>query len=71
MVTILACPDPGCGAPATLSARWTWPSTDGPVEHVQTHCMNRHSYTQPQPVATTSSPHAPDSPAARMVQDRR
>jgi hypothetical protein len=35
-ITIVACPDPECGVPATIGARWTWPSTDGPVEHVQT-----------------------------------
>jgi hypothetical protein len=45
MVTILACPDPDCRAPATISARWTWPSTDDPVEHVQTYCLNGHCYT--------------------------
>jgi hypothetical protein len=56
MVTIVACPDLDCDAPATISARWTWPSTDGPVEHVQTHCLNGHCYTQPQPVAAAPSP---------------
>jgi hypothetical protein len=45
MVTILACPDPDCRAPATISARWTWPSTDDPVEHVQTYRLNRSYVT--------------------------
>jgi hypothetical protein len=34
-ITIVACPDPECEAPATIGTRWTWPSTDGPVEHVR------------------------------------
>jgi hypothetical protein len=55
-ITIVACPDPECGAPATIGARWTWPSTDGPVEHVQTLCLNGHCYTQAQPKATAPWP---------------
>jgi hypothetical protein len=55
-ITIVACPDPDCGAPATIDARWTWPSTDGPVEHMQTLCLNGHCYTQAQPKATAPWP---------------
>ena len=25
--------------------RWTWPSTNGPVEHVKTHCPGGHVFT--------------------------
>jgi hypothetical protein len=63
-ITIVACPDPDCGAPATISARWTWPSTDGPVEHVQTLCLNGHCYTQAQPKAAAPWP-APNGSTIR------
>ena len=43
----IACPDPACGAPALAADRWTWPSTEGPVEHVETRCDRGHWYTVP------------------------
>jgi hypothetical protein len=30
---------PGCGLPAEIVDRWTWNSTSGPVEHVETLCV--------------------------------
>ena len=39
---VVACPDPTCQAPAWVHDRWTWPSTDGPVEHVKTGCEAGH-----------------------------
>jgi hypothetical protein len=42
---IVACPDPTCPAPAWVHDRWTWESTDGPVEHVQTGCGDGHWFT--------------------------
>ena len=45
MVTILTCPDPTCGAPARIVKRWTWASTNGPVEHVKTRCERGHWFT--------------------------
>jgi hypothetical protein len=44
-VDIVACPDPTCQSPAWVHQRWTWPSTDGPVEHVQTGCETGHWFT--------------------------
>jgi len=41
-VDVVACPDPTCQAPAWLSDRWTFPSTDGPIEHVKTGCEAGH-----------------------------
>jgi len=41
----ISCPDPGCGAPAAITDRWTFPSTDGPVEHVRTRCERGHVFT--------------------------
>jgi hypothetical protein len=42
---IIACPDPACPAAAWVSDRWTWESTDGPVEHVSTGCEAGHWFT--------------------------
>ena len=42
---ILACPDHSCQAPAEIVDRWVFPSTSGPVEHVQTRCLNGHVFT--------------------------
>jgi hypothetical protein len=41
----IACPDPTCTAPATIIDRWTWGSTDGPVQHVKTMCTRGHWFT--------------------------
>jgi hypothetical protein len=43
----IACPDPTCTAPATVVDRWTWASSDGPVEHVKTTCTRGHWFTPP------------------------
>jgi hypothetical protein len=47
MPDVIACPDPACGAPATIVDRWTWGSSDGPVEHVKTGCERGHWFTPP------------------------
>ena len=31
MPDVIACPDPACGAPATIVDRWTFASTGGPL----------------------------------------
>lgn len=36
-----------CGAPAEEVDRWTWPSTDGPIEHVATRCCAGHNLSMP------------------------
>ena len=45
MAQVIACPDPTCQAPTRIVDRWTWESTDGPVEHVKTACERGHWFT--------------------------
>ena len=45
MPNVIACPDLTCRAPARIVDRWTWESTSGPVEHVQTRCERGHWFT--------------------------
>jgi hypothetical protein len=45
MPEVIACPDPTCRAPAQIVDRWTFRSTDGPVEHVKTGCERGHWFT--------------------------
>jgi hypothetical protein len=42
---IVVCPEPGCEVAAEVVARWVWPSTDGPVEHVKVFCLQGHART--------------------------
>jgi hypothetical protein len=43
---IIACPEPTCLAPAEVTDRFVLASTDGPVEHVRTRCLDGHGFTQ-------------------------
>jgi hypothetical protein len=43
---LIACPEPGCGMPAEVVDRFVLASTDGPVEHVRTWCLEGHGFTQ-------------------------
>jgi hypothetical protein len=52
-------PCPQCGAPARITDRFRFGSTNGPVEHVKTGCVNNHWLT---PLAETL---ASAQPAAR------
>jgi hypothetical protein len=45
MPEVIACPDPTCRAPARIVDRWTFGSTDGPVEHVKTGRERGHWFT--------------------------
>ena len=38
-------PCPQCGAPAQITERFWLHSTDGPVEHLNTGCVNNHWFT--------------------------
>jgi hypothetical protein len=38
-------PCPECGAPARITERFRLGSTDGPVEHLKTGCVNNHWLT--------------------------
>ena len=44
---IARCPDPDCPAPAEVYAEVALDSTDGPVPHARTFCLNRHFYQLP------------------------
>jgi hypothetical protein len=44
---IVTCPDHRCFAPAEVLSRWDFSSTDGPIEHVKTLCLNGHAFTVP------------------------
>ena len=43
---LIACPEPGCGAPAGVVDRFALASTEGPVELVRTWCLEGHGFTQ-------------------------
>ena len=43
---LIACPERGCGVPAGVVDRFVLASTDGPVEHVRTWCLEGHGFTQ-------------------------
>src|SRR6478609_1247526 len=38
---------PQCGLVAEVVDRDVWPSTDGPIEHVQVRCVARHRFVLP------------------------
>lgn len=42
---IIACPEPACLAPAEVVERFSLASTDGPIEHVKTRCLEGHGLT--------------------------
>ena len=42
---LIACPGPGCEVPAGVVDRFVLASTDGPVEHVRTWCLEGHGFT--------------------------
>ena len=43
MPEIISCPE--CGAPAHVAERFWLDSTDGPLEHLKTGCVNNHCLT--------------------------
>jgi DNA-directed RNA polymerase specialized sigma24 family protein len=46
---------PGCAGPAEIVDRHVLESTDGPIEHVQVRCVERHHYFLP--AAALGRPH--------------
>jgi hypothetical protein len=53
-----AIPCPQCGALASITDRFWLESTDGPVEHVKTACVNNHRLT---PLAERLASARPDA----------
>ena len=45
MSDIISCPQ--CGAPARITERFRLDSTDGPLEHLKSGCVNHHWFTMP------------------------
>ena len=66
MSELIRCPDPTCGAPARIVDRWTFGSTDGPVEHVQTNCERGHWFTPLAETITASKTAIPGEVAAAL-----
>jgi hypothetical protein len=59
-------PCPQCGAPARITERFRLGSTDGPLEHLKTGCVNNHWLT---PLAETVASAQPDpTPAAAEAE---
>jgi len=65
MESIVPCPQPRCGASAQIVDRWVWPSTNGPVEHVKTWCVNGHGFTPTLDSLARTAP-SPPKPAVRV-----
>lgn len=42
---IVVCAEPGCGTTAEIVDRWVLESTDGPIEHARTRCLDGHVLT--------------------------
>ena len=68
---VVACPEPGCVAPAGVMHRFVLASTHGPAEHVQTLCLHGHVRT---PLVTPDSvcrdpapPHVSQQPGYQQV----
>jgi hypothetical protein len=59
-VELIGCPEPGCHAPAEILERFVLPSTDGPVWHLKTSCLQGHVRT---PLADDSR-RLPSTPGA-------
>jgi hypothetical protein len=53
MLDLTVCPEPRCSSPAQIVDRSALQSTDGPVEHVRTRCLNRHSFLLPVEMVTS------------------
>lgn len=47
MLELIDCPDPNCHVVAEVTDLFLLPSTDEPVEHVATYCVNRHIFLLP------------------------
>ena len=63
MPDLIGCQAPTCRAPAMVVDRWTWRSTDGPLEHVKTMCVRGHWFTAPlDAVAAQPAPPPPVAP---------
>jgi hypothetical protein len=58
-------PCPQCGAPAQITERFRLGSTDGPVEHLKTGCVNHHWLTPP--AETLASSQVDPAPAATQL----
>jgi hypothetical protein len=44
---VAGCPEPGCQAPAEIYDEVALSSTDGPIAHARTRCLNDHGFLLP------------------------
>jgi hypothetical protein len=70
---LTTCPE--CGAPAEITRRSALESTDGPMEHVQVHCVRRHWFLmptamlaeRPKPAGPPREPREPSEPRPQQA----
>jgi hypothetical protein len=55
MTHFVSCPDPTCAVPAEITDWYLLRSTSGPVEHVKTLCVRRHTFILPKTLARPSA----------------
>jgi hypothetical protein len=67
MLSLVICPEPSCGALAEIVDRQSLRSTDGPVEHVATNCLNRHRFFLPVDMLHAPPPDVPRSTVERSA----
>jgi hypothetical protein len=70
MLQLTRCPDPSCGTVAEITDRFVLGSTDGPAEHVRTHCVNRHWFVLPtsRVIAAEGTPWPPVAAPERTLE---
>jgi hypothetical protein len=64
------CPEPNCRMVAEIVDRITLGSTDGPIEHVKTYCVQRHVFLLPTDhrlLVCDAAPRDPKSPRTNRV----
>lgn len=59
MLTLTACPEPGCDGPAEFIDRFTLPSTAEPIEHAKIRCVRGHWFLLPVSMLTSPRLQAP------------
>ncbi|HEU5107078.1 MAG TPA: hypothetical protein VFT95_00735 [Micromonosporaceae bacterium] len=70
MLSLTACPEPGCDAPAEVLDRLALPSTDGPVEHARVRCLHRHWFVLPVATLAEKTPRGARSRPTRQGPGR-
>ena len=53
MLILIKCPEPRCAAAAEVTEVFRLESTDGPIDHMVTYCLERHVFRMPLSKADT------------------